>query len=108
VTAVTYLGMTADPDELRSIAQAVDAGEDGWLDRVTALPGYLLTRETMASPPGVVAERLRQVAGFLERRRDGVPFGGHEYAARIAAQIAAIREKNKDRPFTFAGRRRRM
>ena len=108
MTAVTCFGMTANPDELRKLAGAVENAEEGWRVRVDALPRYVLTPETLASEPGVIAEHLRMIAGFLERRRDGVPFGGHEFAAELAAKAAAARERDRDRLYTFAGRRRRI
>jgi hypothetical protein len=103
VTAVTCFGLTADPEELCAIARAIGAGEDGWRERVDALPRYVLTPETLASEPDVIAGRLRGIAGFLGRVRDGTAFVYPE----LAAKAAAIREQAKDKPFTFGGRRRR-
>lgn len=88
MTEFVYMGTATDPDEFRALAEATEAGEDGWRERVDALPVYVLTRETLASPPDVIAERLRGVAKFLENRRDGVPFGGHELAAQAQAMTA--------------------
>jgi hypothetical protein len=89
MTEFTYMGMTTDPEGLRDIAQAVDEDADDWRARVDALPVYMLTAETLASPPSMLAEHLRGVAKFLEDRRDGVPFGGHEFAAQMAARAPA-------------------
>lgn len=103
MTAVTCFGLTADPEELRDLAQAVTDRMDGWRERVDALPRYILTPETLASEPRMIAERLRGVAGFLERWRDGTAF---TYPG-MAAHAAAIRERAKGKPLTVGGRRRR-
>lgn len=99
-------------EDARIVAAATDRTPlnvtEGWRDRVNALPAYILKAETLASPPDVIAEHLRGVAKFLENRRDGVPFGGHEYAARVAEQMKAFAEKNKGRPLASGGRRRRQ
>lgn len=102
MSAVTVMGMTADPDEFGDLAGAVSAGEAGWRGRLDALPGYILTPETLAGEPGVIAGRLREIAGFLERWRDGTAF---TYPG-LAAQAAVARERARDAPFTFGGRRR--
>jgi hypothetical protein len=65
----------ADPAELRILAADIDAGRDGWRERVDSLPREVLTRETLGSEPGVIAERLRSIAVYIDRRRAGVPFG---------------------------------
>lgn len=78
MTAVTAFGLTADPEELREIAALADAVAGPYRelrDRLGALPGYVLTEKTLASPPDELAARLREVAVFLERRRQGIPFG---------------------------------
>ena len=103
MTAVTCFGVTADPEELRALAEAADAEESRWREHVNALPRYVLTPETLASSSAVIAERLRGIAGFLERCRDGTAFVYPE----IAAQAAAIREQAKGKPLTFGGRGRR-
>ncbi len=59
-----FEGPHPDPDELRALAAATDAGEPGWRSRVDALPANVLTPETLASEPGVIA-----------RQRNGAPFG---------------------------------
>lgn len=102
MTAYRYLGMTADPEELSALAGAIDASEDGWRGRVATLPRYVLTPKTLASEPDVIAERLRAVAAFLVRRRDGVPFGGYEWAG----QVAAARERLREIGLPPGGRRR--
>lgn len=103
MTAVTCFGVTADPEELCELASVVAAGEDGWRERVDALPRYILTPETLVSEPDVIAEHLRGIARFLHRWRDGTAFIYPE----IAAKAAADREAAKDKPLTFGGRRRR-
>lgn len=103
MTDVTCLGLTADPDELSDLARAVSAGEAGWRERLGALPVYILTPETLAGEPGVIAGRLREIAGFLERWRDGTAFTYPGLAVRAAAARASAQGK----PFTFGGRRRR-
>lgn len=94
MSPVAFLGATADPDELRAVADAADAGAPDLAERLASLPRAVLTSKTLASPPGVIATRLREVAAFLERRQAGVPFGGPELAASIArlqAQNARMR-----------------
>ncbi len=94
MTTVTYLGYTGDPDELRTIAAAIDAGEPGWRDQVDALPRYILLPGTLKSEPEVIAEHLRGCAKFLENRRDGVPVGGQAFVdamARLREQSKAAR-----------------
>lgn len=105
MTAVVCFGMTADPEELRELAEAVSARRDGWRERVDALPRYVLTPATLASERDVIAGHLRGVATFLERRRDGIPFGHPElaeYAARVRERV-----KGKALTRTFGGRERR-
>jgi hypothetical protein len=104
MTDVTVFGAVADPEELRGLAQAVSERESGWRERVDALPAYVLTPETLAGEPDVIAEHLIDVARFLERWRDGTAFTYPE----LAGQVAAIRERAKGNPpLTFGGRRRR-
>jgi hypothetical protein len=73
--------LTADPEEFRDLAAAIDADADGWRDRVDALPRFVLTRKTLAGEPAVIAARLRKCAVFLENRRRGLPFSSPEASA---------------------------
>lgn len=81
MTAVTVWGGTADPEELRDIAAAIDADAAGWTGRVNSLPRCVLTARTLASGPEVIAEHLRGVAVYLENRRAGLPFCSPEATA---------------------------
>lgn len=74
--AKTLLGMpvTVTAAELRALAADGDIGAADFLDRVSALPRSYLTPKTLASAPWVIAERLRAVAGFLERWERGEMF----------------------------------
>jgi hypothetical protein len=42
------------------------------------LPREVLTPETLASEPAVIAKHIRDVATYIDRRRAGVPFGKQE------------------------------
>ncbi len=95
---VTWLGMTADPGELRQIAEVAEAGEDV-LGRLIELPSYVLAAESLADPAEVLVPKLRSIAAFLERRRDRVPFGGPELAAsieRLNAQTLEMRRRHPE------------
>jgi hypothetical protein len=71
MTAVTIMGCTVDPDELRGLADRLDAGERGAIGAVATLPGYVLTPKTLASGLDVIAARLRSIADFAERHQRG-------------------------------------
>jgi hypothetical protein len=97
MTAVTVWGGTADPEELRDIAAAIDVDAVGWTGRVDSLPRCVLTNRTLASGPEVIAERLRAVAVYLENRRDELPFASPE------ASAAYRREHSTETPLRVTG-----
>lgn len=70
-----FTGPHPDPGELRALAAAVTANEPDWRARVDALPASVLTRKTLDSEPEVIAKHLLGVAVYVERRRNGAPFG---------------------------------
>jgi hypothetical protein len=90
MTAVTTWLGTADPDECRAVAAMIEAGADGWRDRVAALPRCVLTPKTLASEPAVIAQHLRGVAVYLENRRAGLPLGDPEASAAYRAEREAV------------------
>lgn len=67
-----------DSGELRAIAKMITDGDLAWGERVRALPREVLTRETLASSPQVIAKHLRNIAVYIDRRRNGAPFGRKE------------------------------
>lgn len=75
MTAFTYWGVTVDPDELREVAALADQDSPDLAARLRALPRATLTGESVACGPARIAQRLRSVAAFLERRQRGVAFG---------------------------------
>lgn len=105
MSAVTFFGVTADPDELRAIAELADARAPDLADRLATLHRGVLTPKTLADP-AEIGPRLRAVAGFLERRQQGVPFGGPEWRESLDRLKAANERRRREHPERYVHRSR--
>lgn len=75
MTATVFgVEVTVTSVQLRMLADQLDLGVPGALDRVGALPRQYLAEATMRSTPWEQAARLRGIARFLERWDCGLAF----------------------------------